>query len=35
MRVYSLTLGVDNLPEIRKRQHENKAGMRVSQRHGF
>ncbi|MGB9115988.1 hypothetical protein [Bradyrhizobium sp.] len=27
MRVYSLTLRVDNLPEIGKRQYENKEGV--------
>jgi len=34
LHVYSLTLHVDNLPEIEKRQSENKAGVRASRRDG-
>jgi len=29
MRVYFLTLRVDNLPETERRQYENKKGVRV------
>jgi hypothetical protein len=34
MRVYSLTLHANNLPEIQKRQSENKAGVRPFRRNG-
>jgi hypothetical protein len=34
-RLFFLTLRIaDNLPEIRKRQHENKAGVRARRRNG-
>jgi hypothetical protein len=32
MRVYSLTLHVNHLPEIQKRQYENKGRVRASRR---